>query len=78
MSEDISKYAPPSDELLEILGMSLYDIMNQLVSQMMKTGKDSDYIEFKAHNGLTNDFYLVNVNARKIDDKNEILFEEKY
>ena len=58
MAEDIGRYAPPSDELLEILGMRLYDVMNQLVSQMMKTGKDEDYIEFKAHNGISGDFYF--------------------
>ncbi|MBR2558027.1 MAG: hypothetical protein IKE95_06660 [Methanobrevibacter sp.] len=66
MAEDIGRYAPPSDELLEILGMRLYDVMNQLVSQMMKTGKDEDYIEFKAHNGISGDFYLLNVTVKKV------------
>lgn len=66
MAEGIGRYAPPSDELLEILGMRLYDVMNQLVSQMMKTGKDEDYIEFKAHNGISGDFYLLNVTVKKV------------
>lgn len=66
MAENIGEYAPPSDELLEILGMRLYDVMNQLVSQMMKTGKDEDYIEFKAHNGISGDFYLLNVTVKKV------------
>ena len=46
--------------------MRLYDVMNQLVSQMMKTGKDEDYIEFKAHNGISGDFYLLNVTVKKV------------
>lgn len=67
MVENISEYAPPSDELLEVLDMRLYDIMNQLVSQMMRNGKDEDYIEFKAHNGISGDFYLLNVSVKKMD-----------
>lgn len=59
MSEDISKYAPPSDELLGILSMRLYDIQNQLCSQMMRTGKTKDYIQYKAHNGLNSKQYKI-------------------
>ena len=33
MSEDVSKYAPPSDELLDVLGMRLIDIQNKLMLQ---------------------------------------------
>lgn len=68
MSEDISKYAPPSDELLEVLGMRLYDIMNQLCSQMMRNGKTEEYIEIKCHNGLNNDFYKLNVSLVKLKE----------
>lgn len=67
MSEDIGKYAPPSDELLEILGMSLYDIQNQLCSQMMKNGKKKDYIQYKAHNGLNNKQYKITVCLEEIE-----------
>lgn len=67
MSEDISNYAPPSDELLEILGMSLYDIQNQLCSQMMKKGKKKDYIQYKAHNGLNNKQYKITVCVEEIE-----------
>jgi hypothetical protein len=68
MNEDIGNYAPPSDELLDVLGMRLYDIMNQLCSQMMRTSKDEDYIEFKAHNGITGEYYLMNVSLKKIKE----------
>lgn len=69
MKEDIGKYNPPSEELLDILGMRLYDIQNQLVSQMMKNGKAKDYIEYKAHNGLNNKFYRVRVCCEEITDE---------
>ena len=67
MSEDIGNYAPPSDELLEVLGMSLYDIQNQLCSQMMKKGKKKDYIQYKAHNGLNNKQYKITVCVEEIE-----------
>ena len=67
MSEDIGNYAPPSDELLEILGMSLYDIQNLLCSQMMKNGKKKDYIQYKAHNGLNNKQYKLTVCLEEIE-----------
>lgn len=66
MSKDISKYAPPSDELLEVLSMRLYDVMNQLCSQMMRTGKSEDYIEFNCHNGLNGKFYKMNVSLEEL------------
>lgn len=65
-AETMENYHPPSDELLKVLDMRLYDIMNQLCSQMMMTGKEEDYIEFKAHNGLTGDYYLLNLSLKKI------------
>ena len=69
MSENIKNYAPPSDELLDVLGMRLIDIMNQLVSQMMKNGKTEDYIELDCHNGITNDFYNLKViMTKKVED----------
>ena len=67
MTEDIGKYAPPSDELLEILDMRLYDIQNQLCSQMMRTGKKKDYIQYKAHNGLNNKQYKITVCLEEIE-----------
>ena len=67
LSEDISNYAPPSDDLLEILGMRLYDIQNQLCSQMMKTGKKKDYIQYKARNGINNKFYTITVCCEEIE-----------
>ena len=67
MSEDIGNYAPPSDELLEILGMRLYDIQNQLCSQMMKKGKKKDYIQYNAHNGLNNKQYKLTVCLEEIE-----------
>ena len=66
MSEDIGKYAPPSDELLEILGMRLYDIQNQLVSQMLN-GKKKDYIQYKAVSGLNNKFYKITVCVEEVE-----------
>jgi len=69
MVEDIGKYAPPSDELLEVLGMRLYDIQNKLVSQMMQEGKDKDYIEYHARNGLNNKFYRIRVCCEEISDE---------
>ena len=67
MSEDIGKYAPPSDELLEVLGMSLYDIQNLLCSQMMKKGKKKDYIQYKARNGFNNKQYKITVCVEEIE-----------
>lgn len=67
MSEDIGKYAPPSDELLEVLGMRLYDIQNLLCSQMMRNGKKKDYIQYKAHNGLNNKQYKLTVCLEEIE-----------
>ncbi len=67
MSEDIGKYTPPSDELLDILSMRLYDIQNQLCSQMMRTGKTKDYIQYKAHNGLNNKQYQITVCIEEIE-----------
>ena len=67
MSEEIKNYAPPSDELLEILGMRLYDIMNQLCSQMMRNGSTEDYIEFNCHNGLNGKFYRMKVSLEELD-----------
>ena len=67
MSEDISKYAPPSEELLEVLGMRLYDIQNQLCSQMLKTGKTKDYIQYKAVSGLNNKYYKITVCLEEIE-----------
>lgn len=66
MSQDISKYAPPSDELLEVLDTRLYDIMNQLCSQMMRNGKTEDYIEFNCHNGLNGKFYRMKVSLEEL------------
>lgn len=66
MTEDIGKYAPPSEGLLEILGMRLYDIQNQLVSQMLN-GKKKDFIQYKAVSGLTNKFYKVTVCVEEIE-----------
>ena len=67
MSEDIGKYAPPSDELLEVLGMRLYDIQNLLCSQMMRNGMKKDYIQYKAHNGLNNKQYKLTVCLEEIE-----------
>lgn len=66
MAEKIGDYAPPSDELLEVLGMRLIDIMNKLAVQMEANGKQEDYIAFKGVNGFTNKFYYMTVNLKEI------------
>ena len=68
MTEDMGNYAPPSDDLLEILGMRLYDIQNELCSQMMITGKSKDYIQYKARNGINNKFYTITVCVEEVSE----------
>ncbi len=61
------KPATEDEELIAVLGMRLYDIINQLGSQMMKK-KDSDceYIQFKVLNGFDSSDNLVTVSLQKI------------
>ena len=68
MSEDISKYAPPSDDLLEVLGMRLIDIQNRLCLQMEAKGVKQDYIAFKAMNGMNNKQYELRVCMREVNE----------
>ena len=61
------KPATEDDELIAVLGMRLYDIINQLGSQMMKKkGSDCEYIQFKVLNGFDNSDNLVTVSLQKI------------
>lgn len=57
MSENKGDYAPPSDELLEVLGMRAIDIQNRLCLQVMENGKTEDYIAWKAINGFNSKCY---------------------
>ena len=68
MSEDISKYAPPSDELLEVLGMRLIDIQNKLCLQMETKGVKEDWIGFKAVSGMNNKFYELRVYMKEVNE----------
>lgn len=67
MSEDVSKYAPPSDELLEVLGMRLIDIQNKLYLQMEAKGVKEDWIGFKAMNGYNNKQYELKISMRELE-----------
>lgn len=48
-------------ELHNVLSMSLYDIMNNLCSQMMEKNIDKDWIGFDAHNGIDHRKYRLRV-----------------
>ncbi|MBR3213185.1 MAG: hypothetical protein IKF79_01600 [Methanosphaera sp.] len=67
MNEDIGNYAPPSDELLEVLGMRLIDIQNKLMVQMEVKGVKSDWIGFSAINGFNNKTYELRVCMRELE-----------
>lgn len=67
MSKNVSKYAPPSDELLEVLGMRLIDIQNKLCIQMEAKGVKQDYIAFKAMNGFNNKQYELRVCMKEVE-----------
>lgn len=67
MSEDVSKYAPPSDELLDVLGMRLIDIQNKLMLQMEAKGVSQDWIGFKAMNGFNNKQYELKICMRELE-----------
>lgn len=67
MVEDVSKYAPPSDELLEVLGMRLIDIQNQLLYQLEAKQSDCEYIQFKAINGFNNKCYKLTCCLKEIE-----------
>lgn len=66
MAENVGKYTPPSDELLEVLGMRLIDIQNKLCIQMELKGVKEDYIAFKAINGFNNKQYELKVCMREL------------
>ena len=66
MAENVGKYTPPSDELLEVLGMRLIDIQNKLCIQMELKGVKEDYIGFKAINGFNNKQYELKVCMREL------------
>lgn len=69
MSKNVKDYKPATEdeELITVLSMRLYDIINQLGSQMMKKkGSDCEYIQFKVLNGFDNQDNLVTVSLRKI------------
>lgn len=62
-------YNPATEdgELIAVLGMRLYDIINHLGSQMMKKkGSDCEYIQFKVLNGFDNSDNLVTVSLQRI------------
>ena len=67
MKEDVGKYAPPSDELLEVLGMRLIDIQNKLMIQMEAKGVTQDWIGFKAMNGFNNKQYELRVCMKEVE-----------
>ena len=67
MCDDVSKYAPPSDELLEVLGMRLIDIQNKLCLQMEAKGVKQDWIGFKAMNGFNNKQYELRICMRELE-----------
>lgn len=68
MSEEIKNYAPPSDELLEVLGMRVIDVMNKLCLQLeCKDGVDEEYIRFKGVNGFSNKFYELTISLKEIE-----------
>ena len=67
MSEDVSKYAPPSDELLDVLGMRLIDIQNKLMLQMEAKGVSQNWIGFKAMNGFNNKQYGLKICMRELE-----------
>lgn len=62
------KPATEDDEIIAVLGMRLYDIINKLGDQLMKK-KDSDceYIQFKALNGLDNSDCLITVSVKRVE-----------
>ena len=66
MAENVGKYTPPSDELLEVLGMRLIDIQNKLCLQLEAKGVKQDYIAFKAINGFNNKQYELKVCMREL------------
>ena len=55
------------DALLEVLEMSLYDIMNRLCEQMMKKGITSDWIGFQAINGIDKQRYDLKVCLKVVE-----------
>lgn len=68
MKKEDYKPAAEDEELITVLSMRLYDIINQLGSQMMKKkGSDCEYIQFKVLNGFNNSDNLVTVSLRKIE-----------
>ena len=67
MKEDVGKYAPPSDKLLEVLGMRLIDIQNKLMIQMEAKGVTQDWIGFKAMNGFNNKQYELKICMRELE-----------
>ena len=67
MAENVGKYTPPSDELLEVLGMRLIDIQNKLCIQMELKGVKEDYIGFKAINGFNNKQYELKVCMKEVE-----------
>lgn len=67
MKKEDYKPAAEDEELITVLSMRLYDIINQLGSQMMKKkGSDCEYIQFKVLNGFDNSDNLVTVSLQKI------------
>lgn len=64
---DVGKYAPPSEELLEVLGMRLIDIQNRLMIQMEAKGVTQDWIGFKALNGFNNKQYELKICMRELE-----------
>lgn len=67
MSEDLSKYAPPSEELLEVLGMRLIDVQNRLLYQLEAKHSECEYIQFKAINGFNNKTYKLTCCLKEVE-----------
>ena len=67
MSEDVSKYGPPNDELLEVLGMRVIDVMNRLCLQLEHKKEKEDYIQFKGVNGFSSKCYELTISLKELE-----------
>ena len=55
------------EALMEVLSMSLYDIMNRLCDQMMKKEIKQDWIGFQAINGIDHKKYDLKVCLKVVE-----------
>ena len=57
------------EQLHKVLKMSLYDILNELCSQMMKKGVNEDWIGFNAINGIDHRKYQLILSLKVIEEE---------